>query len=339
MDTINFLIKTLERTSLWPKSPVPGIFSGSGTRFPQEKTLKEIGLLEYRNVIVLVEGGVWHWPPVEIGFERPLKALVKGGPSIVLRTISLIPRVFEVKSFIEDAEAVRILERAGPHIEKSVVRVMDKDIGRSVDDWRTSETFFLSSTGDPILQGLDERVQYLTRIPIDHAEHAQILKYGYRGRYTPHMDAFDPAFYQKDADTLNLIGEGAYNRVLTVFMYLSDVEEGGETWFPKYAGRQDYDQESCSGGLVVKPERLKVIVFYNMYPNGQLDPHSVHGGCRVWNGTKWSANFWVWNVRRPYKTEEASKNMAQEFSKWDPARDKSEESNLGSVTSPTKSEL
>jgi len=36
-------------------------------------------------------------------------------------------------------------------------------------------------------------------------------------------------------------------------------------------------------------------MFYNLHPNGEMDQYFLHGGCDVESGTKWSANFWIWN--------------------------------------------
>merc|ERR1712178_120442 len=107
---------------------------------------------------------------------------------------------------------------------------------------------------------------------------------------------------------------GPTNRVLTVFMYMSDVEKGGETAFPRAGGgRTPSDYGDCSVGIKVKPERRKVIVFYSMLPDGTLDPLSLHGGCRVKNGTKWSANYWVWNKARNFKQDSSYRAMLSDL--------------------------
>lgn len=111
--------------------------------------------------------------------------------------------------------------------------------------------------------------------------------------------------------------------MITVFFYLSNVTAGGETGFPQARdelvgdGDEDQDQdqahaqaeaqqraqgtegpgaeEPASGsckGLRVKPRKNKVIVFYSMLPNGDLDERSLHQGCPVRSGTKLAANFW-----------------------------------------------
>lgn len=312
---------------LGPKAPGPAFFTASGRQLPATATLADVGVPSYRRALVLMEGGAWHWPPVRVGFERPVHGLVRSAlGGIVLRTLSLQPRIFEVKSFIEETECNRMLEKAGPYVRKSKVVVKDKDQGKPVESWRSSFNYFLPSEGDTVLEALDERVQNLTRIPITHAEYAQVLKYEYMGRYAAHTDYFDPKDYQHDKGTMMLTADGVHNRLLTVFMYMSDVEKGGETYFPAHGGMpHPTDYEDCTRGYSVKPERRKVIIFYNMHPSGELDRASLHGGCRVINGTKWSANFWVWNVPRDYKSTVPHRAMAAALQSWEERTDRAEE--------------
>jgi hypothetical protein len=81
---------------------------------------------------------------------------------------------------------------------------------------------------------------------------------------------------------------------LTVLWYLHNVTEGGETVFPREGGAaQPLSMRDCTKGLLVKPIKGTAVIFYNMYPSGELDPHSLHGACPVKDGVKWAANKWV----------------------------------------------
>ncbi|CAM9684486.1 unnamed protein product, partial [Sphacelaria rigidula] len=154
----------------------------------------------------------------------------------------------------------------------------------------------MPSKGDELLLGINERVEQFTRVPRTHQEHVQVLKYEEGQRYTAHHDFFNPKFYKTDKRTMDNIQGGRKNRLVTVFWYLSDVEEGGETIFPRAGGRRGpVDFSDCTKGLKVKPRLGKVAMFYSLRPDGQFDDFSLHGACPVISGRKWAANKWVWS--------------------------------------------
>ena len=83
---------------------------------------------------------------------------------------------------------------------------------------------------------------------------------------------------------------------------MNDVEEGGETAFPKIGadgwGLKVKDSSQCRG-LKVKPKANQCVLWYNLLPEGQhngtIDPFSTHMGCDVLKGEKWGANKWIAN--------------------------------------------
>lgn len=78
---------------------------------------------------------------------------------------------------------------------------------------------------------------------------------------------------------------------------------GGETYFPLYDKQHVHthdlkDCDSLQGGLRSPPREGRVIMFYSLLPNGDVDDKSLHGSCAVKEGTKWGANKWVWNTAK-----------------------------------------
>jgi hypothetical protein len=83
---------------------------------------------------------------------------------------------------------------------------------------------------------------------------------------------------------------------------LNNVSSGGETGFPRAVGAREWDQADtldCAAGMAVRPSKDKVVIFYSMLPNGELDYASQHIGCNVLEGEKWAANFWIWAQDSP----------------------------------------
>ena len=256
--------------------------------------------------LMLVEGGQWVWPGVVVGHRQEVRGVGESNEPVVLETLSLRPLIFTVSDFISKADAAHIRAISAPHLKvDSTVSQLDHDIGKADNTWRTSQTHWLSSRADAkgVVSTFNRKVARLTRLPSSHQEHIQMLHYDPGAGYDMHIDAFDPSMYTKSPDIMRMIDGGHTNRYANIFAYLSDVEEGGETIFPrsgKLAGRQPHDLSHGHGcetdaGIKSKPVLGKVLLFYILHPNGNIDQDALHGSCSVKKGIKWSANKWVWN--------------------------------------------
>lgn len=140
---------------------------------------------------------------------------------------------------------------------------MDKDKGKAATEWRTSSTYFLSSSKHADLKKIDQRVEDITKVSKQHQEQAQVLRYEHTQKYDAHHDFFNPKMYQQSPDTLQSIHHGYKNRMITVFWYMSDVAKGGHTIFPRAGGLPVPPSfKDCTKGLKVAPKKGMTIVFY-----------------------------------------------------------------------------
>ncbi|CAN6970653.1 unnamed protein product [Brassica rapa subsp. trilocularis] len=202
--------------------------------------------------------------------------------------ISWEPRASIYHNFLTKEECKYLIELAKPHMEKSTV--VDQKTGKSTDSRvRTSSGTFLPRGRDKIIRQIEKRISDFTFIPVEHGEGLQVLHYEIGQKYEPHYDYF--------MDEYNTRNGG--QRIATVLMYLSDVEEGGETVFPSAKGNYSAvpwwnELSECGkGGLSVKPKMGDALLFWSMTPDATLDPSSLHGGCAVIKGNKWSSTKWL----------------------------------------------
>ncbi|KAJ8764321.1 hypothetical protein K2173_006061 [Erythroxylum novogranatense] len=205
-----------------------------------------------------------------------------------VEVISWEPRAFIYHNFLTKQECEYLIALAKPHMQKSAV--VDSETGKSKDSRvRTSSGTFLQRGRDKIVRDIEKRIADFTFIPVEHGEGLQILHYEVGQKYEPHYDYF--------MDQFNT-GNGG-QRIATVLMYLSDVEEGGETVFPSAKGNISavpwWNELSECGktGLSVKPKMGDALLFWSMKPDASLDPSSLHGGCPVIIGNKWSSTKWM----------------------------------------------
>ncbi|KAK2459209.1 Prolyl 4-hydroxylase 1 [Trifolium repens] len=198
--------------------------------------------------------------------------------------LSWSPRIILLHNFLSLEECDYLRAVALPRLKISTV--VDAKTGKGVkSDVRTSSGMFLSHEERkyPMVHAIEKRISVYSQIPIENGELMQVLRYEKNQYYRPHHDYF--------SDTFNLKRGG--QRIATMLMYLGDNVEGGETHFPS-AGS---DECSCGGkltkGLCVKPIKGNAVLFWSMGLDGQSDPDSVHGGCPVLAGEKWSATKWM----------------------------------------------
>lgn len=202
--------------------------------------------------------------------------------------LSWEPRAFIYHNFLSKDECEHLISLAKPYMEKSTV--VDSETGKSKDSRvRTSSGTFLQRGKDKIIRNIEKRIADFTFIPVEHGEGLQVLHYEVGQKYEPHYDYFLDQFNTKNGG----------QRIATILMYLSDVEEGGETVFPAAKGNVSSVpwwnelSECAKKGLSFKPKMGDALLFWSMRPDATLDPSSLHGGCPVIRGNKWSSTKWL----------------------------------------------
>lgn len=204
--------------------------------------------------------------------------------------LSWHPKAVLFPNFMTPKECDAIIKIAEEGLQRSQLSLRHGETAEQTANIRTSDGVFVGrDTPDPTgtLKRVERRIADALRVPTSHFEDYNVLRYKHGQHYYSHMDTWDPKEF----------GVQETNRMVTVLLYLTDVEKGGETVLPREGeGNEGFsDYQSCEHGLKVKPRKGYALAFWSLTDAGEIDPHALHGGCPVEEGTKWVATKWVRN--------------------------------------------
>ena len=150
-------------------------------------------------------------------------------------------------------------------------RIQRSKIGKTseIDELRTSSSMFFQEGESDFVTRIENRISQIMNIPVEHGEGLQILNYKIGQEYKAHFDFFS----SKDRIVSN-------PRISTLVMYLSDVEHGGETFFPKL-------------NFSISPQKGMAVYFEYFYDDLAVNELTLHGGAPVLTGDKWVATKWM----------------------------------------------
>ena len=216
-----------------------------------------------------------------------------GPMNLTLKTLSCAPRALEIRNFLSGVEVDHLLHLVE---QMNMQRSTTGDSGQGhVHTTRTSTNTWVPRNSDLLLNSVYRRAADVLRIdealfrrratdeipelefknPIN--EDMQIVHYSVGQEYTAHHDFSYPNGKHPDSPS----------RSINLCMYLNDVEEGGETSFPRWRNAETGE------AIKVKPEKGKAMIFYMVNPDGNLDDLTQHAAMPVIKGEKYFLNLWI----------------------------------------------
>ncbi|KAL3611598.1 hypothetical protein D5086_002618, partial [Populus alba] len=185
--------------------------------------------------------------------------------SIPFQVLSWKPRALYFPNFATPEQCESIIKMAKSKLKPSTLALRKGETTESTKGTRTSSGTFIGGSEDQTgtLDFIERKIARATMIPQSHGEAFNILRYEIGQKYDSHYDAFNPDEY----------GPQPSQRVASFLLYLSSVEEGGETMFPFENGSavsSGFEYKQCVG-LKVKPRQGDGLLFYSLFPNGTID--------------------------------------------------------------------
>jgi len=177
--------------------------------------------------------------------------------------------------------------------------------GDGEEIWRTSTTAWCQDDtcmDDPIVQRIERKIGLTTGIVDEnYYENLQLLKYVPGQYYKEHHDEQGDCYqdrYEPDGP-----------RILTFFLYLNDVEQGGETRFTDIFG------DDTGAYIDVQPKRGRALLWPSMRNNNVLayDVRTFHAALEVKKGMKYAANAWL--HLRDYRNSECEEQDMDQLKK------------------------
>lgn len=212
------------------------------------------------------------------GGIAPIFERIASNPAYSVHVHSHSPWLIELPSLLSQEECVG-LRRAiggedGSRLARSTVVPEHGKAAERVVNYRSSKTAWCGSAEcrtHPTHVAVLERLMGMLGLPVGNAEPMQLIEYELGDRYGKHHD-WVPQF------THNVVGP----RVLTLFLYLSDVADGGETSFDVL-------------NISVRPKMGSALLWSNADEVDYLkrDGRLTHEAVPVIGGTKVAANVWV----------------------------------------------
>jgi len=185
--------------------------------------------------------------------------------------------VWFADNVLSEKECQDIINASRGGLSRSTVLKGESEEDSRLNKGRTSQNAWLlakdldaDSDTFKTLHKIEKITESFTEQPIENQEGLQVLRYLEGEQYEPHHDFF----HENHKEYQKCMAEGG-QRLWTVYFYLNDVEEGGDTFWPRL-------------DVKVSPKMGRVAIWQNMI-NGQVFHPSLHWGKPPTKGEKWGA--------------------------------------------------
>ncbi len=175
--------------------------------------------------------------------------------------------LYWIEQFLSPEECAALLPIIDAHGERSTTTEGDEV---RTNELRTSDSANLGELGDPLVADIDERICRYMGIHWSHGEGLQAQSYEVGEEFKQHFD-----FNSETSKLVEDIGQ----RTWTFMIFLNEVEQGGETEFPRL-------------GIQYTPRQGSAIVWRNLDLAGSPNPFTLHAGKPVLKGRKAIITKW-----------------------------------------------
>ena len=200
----------------------------------------------------------------------------KFGDRYDVTVLSTEPWVVTFDNFLTDIEITELISSVNGNWERSTDTGSQNEFGetgRVLSSSRTSNNAWCrwECDANPHVQNIVKKIEEITHVPSPNFESFQVLRYEIGQKYNTHHDA-----------SPHQASQASGVRILTFFLYLSDVEEGGETAFPNL-------------NIAVKPKKGSALLWPSVMSDDpdKIDGRTMHAAKPVIKGTKFAANTWI----------------------------------------------
>ena len=189
--------------------------------------------------------------------------------------------VWVADDVLSEKDCLNIINSSKDSLSRSTVLNGESEEDSRLNEGRTSTNAWLlakdldvESEAFNTLHKIEKITESFTEQPIINQEGLQVLRYQEGQEYQPHHDFFHENHKEYD----KCMAQGG-QRLFTVYFYLNNVEEGGETFFPRL-------------DIKVSPKMGRAVIWQNIVEGEPFHP-SLHWGMPPTKGEKWGCTKWI----------------------------------------------